>query len=381
MKSDLPQTSRRAGLAHSPTMANAALASAHPDVIDLSVGEPEDGPEPGLLERGLEEARRRGVRYGPAAGLAELREALAARESALSGAAFASSQTVVTNGGKHALAEALRVLVDPDTEVVLFAPYWPSYVQQIELCDARVVVVPPRPDGRPDVGALGRHIGPRTRAVIVNDPVNPTGTEITAAEYEALARCLAGTPIWLLHDAVYRALVFDDTLRHPLAVDATLRERLVTIDSFSKGHALSGARVGFAAGPEPVIQAMTRMIAATTTCVAAPIQWAALFALLDGQAALTARRVRYARRARAAVEELRAVPGVDCPQPTGGFYLFPRFAGHVDDVAFAAHLRSEHGVKTCPGSHFGAPGRLRIATTVPDGRLHEALRRVAEAAQ
>lgn len=372
-----PTLSRLAQVPMSATQANANRPISHPDPIDLSVGEPDDGPDAVMLERAARHAARFGGGYTPPAGLGALRSAIADAESQRCGQLVAPSEVVVTAGGKQALAEVVRALVDPGDEVVVLAPYWPSYLQQIDLAGGRARVVPAREDGTPDVDAARECVGANTRVVLLNDPVNPTSSMLDSDALDRLAARIEASAAWLVIDAVYRDLAFDVGGAHPFARHPQLRARTIVVDSFSKSHALTGARVGYAIAPPRLVEAVARLVAATTTCVSARSQCEALAALEVGGAALVRRRAAARRRAALVVERLRGEAGLDLVVPAAGVYAFPRVPGCWADGAALAHdLRTDDGVVVCPGAAFGVEDRIRLSTTVDEPDLERALARI-----
>lgn len=374
-------------VAASPTMSAAAAASRHPDPISLTVGEPAEPPPPEAVEaarRALAEGR---TRYGPAAGLRELRAALADEHAARTGAPTVAENVVVTVGGKGALMGALRCLVEPGDGLIVGAPYWPTFLQQAEWCGARPLVVPPDDGGLLEpaaVDAAAARDG-RARVLVLNSPCNPSGRVLERGRVEALVEVARRHDLWVLSDEVYRTFAFEGEATSPAQVPGA-RERVVVVESFSKRFSMTGYRVGAAIGPAELVAAMTRLAQASITHPCTASQHAACAALEVGAAWDREQRARYRARRDRAYAVVSALPGVRCARPEGAFYLLPDVRawlarrGFSDEAALADELRDVHGLGVTPGAGFGAPGYLRLALGLADVRLEEALVRLQAAA-
>lgn len=372
-------------VAGSATMSVAAAASRHPDPISMTVGEPAESPPEGVREaarRAIVEGR---TRYGPAGGLPELRAALAAEFGARTGVAVDGRHVVVTCGGKAALMDALRCLVDPGDEVLVPAPYWPSFLQQVQWCGARAVVVSPDESGLPSAASLARAAGPRARVLVLNSPNNPTGRILSPERQAELLRVARERDLWIVSDEVYRSFAFDGVVSSMAAVAGAF-DRVVTVESFSKRFSMTGYRVGAAIAPPEVVEAMTRVAQAATTHAATASQHAACAALEVAAEWDEQQRRRYRARRDRAHELLTSLPGVRCALPEGAFYLLPDVRewcarrGFGDTTGLVDWLRDEHGLGVTPGEAFGIPGHLRLSLGLEDARLDEALERLRRAA-
>ncbi|MEL6716789.1 MAG: pyridoxal phosphate-dependent aminotransferase, partial [Planctomycetota bacterium] len=305
------------------------------------------------LQRGAALAARVGTGYGDPRGLAPLREALAARAESQLGRSVDPAEVVVTSGAKQALAECLRCTVDAGDEVLVLAPYWPTYLQQIELAGGTPVVVPADGAGRPDLARALRAATSRTRAIVVNDPHNPTSTKLSDADWSELGAFCERTGVWLIVDAVYAGLVHGSAGSWCGGRIVGALERLVVVDSFSKSFGLSGLRVGHAVAPRLLADAVARMVTSTTTCPSILSQCVALAALEEEHSLPHRLRARYGQRLADAHRFLVERLGADCPAPAAGFYLFPRFRARrpgapgggpaLDGDALATRLRREAG--------------------------------------
>jgi len=366
---------RAAAGSMSPTMAAAAAISAHPDPVDLSVGEPAGPPPLEAREAAAAAAMEGRSRYGPVAGLARLRALVAQDLSRRDGVARAAEDILITAGGKPAIFDTLRCILEPGDEVLVFAPFWPTFKDQITWAGGVPVVVEPGPDLLPSPEAMGRAVTARTRAVIVNQPSNPSGQVWDALRIRRLAELALRHGLWVIVDQVYGTLALDGPEVPLLQTAPDLARQCVVVESFSKRFAMTGYRLGAAAGPRTLIKAMTTLGSTSVTHASTISQHAGIAAMeLDGSWEAAMVEGLRARRD-ALLSGLRAIPDARVARPSGGLYLFPEVShwmeklGLATDVALAARLRDEAGVKVLPGSAFGAPGHLRLCFAGEVGRL------------
>lgn len=373
-----PQLSRLAlDTRASETMAAANASTGHARPINLSLGEPVEAPPPEVCEAALRAVRDGVARYGPPAGLPRLRELAAEDQQRKTGIERSPDEIIVTAGGKPALLEGLRCLIDPGDEVLVPAPYWPSFLQQIELAGGVARIAPPGPELLPDPLAIAQACTPRTRVLILNDPGNPTSLAAPPELLRRLAQLAAERGLWILADQVYADLDLRDAPTSLLHAAPEARQRTLVVESFSKRFSMTGYRLGYAAGPGALIEAMTRLATASTTCVNAIAQHAGIAALsLDGTW-LEQQRARYRRRCERMSRHLRTLGCTLARRPDAAFYLFFGLPEGVDDVAAARTLREREGLSLVPGSAFGMPARMRLSCTASDEQLDEAAERLA----
>jgi aspartate aminotransferase len=367
---------------HSPTMAGAAAASTHPDPVDLTVGEPSAAPSQEVRDAAARAALEDRARYGPAAGLLELRSLVAQDLTRRDGIARGAGNVLITPGGKAAILDALRCLLDPGDEVLVFSPYWPSFPDQVLWASGVPVIVPHGADLLPIMAEVERALVPRTRAVILNQPSNPTGCLWDEARLAQLADLSRRHGFWIIVDQVYGTLCLDGSERPFLRGAPDLADRTLLVESFSKRFAMTGYRLGAAVGPERLIQAMTRLGSSSVTHACMLSQHAGIAALaLDGtweREQLDELRVKRDL----VFEGLADLPGLRVHLPPGGLYLFPDVStwmqshGAGTDLQLAAQLRDRAGVKLLPGSAFGAPGHLRISLGAPRPVLAKGVQRL-----
>lgn len=339
----------------------AALRAAGRDVIDLSAGELADPtPEP-IVDAAVRAARDPSTHhYGPAAGEPALRAAVAAWAAARHDAPVAAEQVAITNGAKQAVFNALRALLRPGDEVVIPSPYWPTFPAAVTVAGGVPVCAPTGSDTvLSDLDALERVRGSATRAVIVASPHNPTGLAYSADRVRELAGWAIERDLWVIADDTYADLAFEPAPSPALVVPA-VAERLVTIGSTSKSHAMTGWRTGWLVAPAAVVRESVAIQSHTTSNVNRVAQAAAAAALERPDIPAGARaRLRHARdRALALLAPL----DLEIPVPDGAFFLFPDVRPFAaDDVALAEALLVDAGVATVPGSAFGCPGHLRLS--------------------
>ncbi|MBW3562027.1 MAG: pyridoxal phosphate-dependent aminotransferase [Actinobacteria bacterium] len=370
-----------------------AMRAAGEDVIGFGAGEPDFPTAPHIVEaarRAAADPRMHG--YTPAAGLPELREAVADKTRRDSGYDVTSSQVLITNGGKQALYEVFQALIDPGDEVLVPAPYWVSYPEQIRLAGGQPVVVSTsvEDDFTTSVEQLDRALTDRTKALLFVSPSNPTGTVYEPQVVEAIGRWAADNGLWVVTDEIYEHLVYGDAEFSSMPVLVPdLQDRCVVVNGVAKTYAMTGWRVGWAMGPADLIGAATRVQSHLSSNVSNVAQAAAIEALTGPQDVVATMREAFDRRRKFAVDRLRAIPGVVCPEPRGAFYAFPdvssvlgRTIGGVrveTTLALAAALLDAVKVALVPGEGFGAPGCVRISYAISDEALEEGLDRLAAA--
>lgn len=365
------------------TEAARALRVAGRDVLSLTAGEP-DFPTPPHVVAAAKVAIDTGeTRYTAVDGIAPLKEAVVAKWADDYGLTIAPAQVSVSGGGKQVIYNALRASLDPGDEVIIPAPYWVSYPDMVRLCGGVPVVVPTYGDFRLTAAALAGAITERTKWVILNSPCNPTGAVLSATDLADLAGVLRLHPhVNAICDDIYEAIVFDGAEFATLsAVAPDLAGRILTVNGVSKAHAMTGWRIGYGVGPEPLIAAMRKVQSQTTSNPCSVSQWAALAALTGPQDHLERQRQAYQVRRDLVLEGLAACKGVRCARPDGAFYAFANIGvclgeRFTTDEDFALALLKEEGVGTVFGSAFGAPGHLRLSFATSDDTLRAALARL-----
>ncbi|WP_250517822.1 aspartate transaminase [Caballeronia sp. INDeC2] len=359
----------------------AALRREGKKIVNLVVGEPDfDTPE--HIRRAAFEAMERGeTRYTATAGTPALRTAIAEKLSRENGLNFDPAQIIVTCGAKHAIFNALAVTVDSGDEVLIPAPYWVSYPDMALACDGTPVILPcsEEQDFKLTAQTLAAHITPKSRWLMLNSPTNPTGATYSPDELRALADVLVEHPrILILTDDIYEHIRYDErNVRHLLNVEPTLQSRVVVVNGVSKTYAMTGWRIGYAAGPADIIAAMDTLQSQSTSNASSIGQAAALAALTGDQSFVSECVQVYEQRRNRAVELLNQIPGLSCKAPGGAFYLFVNCAGLIgrktptgrtleSDSDVVLYFLETAGVALIAGSAYGTPNYFRasIATSI-----------------
>ncbi len=338
------------------------------DIADFGAGEP-DFPSPRVAVEAARRALSDGfTKYTPAAGTPELREALAARYQELHGTPWKPSDVVVTVGAKGALFELSLALFQEGDEIVIPAPCWVSFAQQVSLAGATPVLAPMDADDGFSLraGPILEAITDATRAVILNSPANPTGGVVGAADLEEIIEACAARGMLLIADETYERFVYEGEHHSAAPFAARFPEIVVVVGSFSKTYSMTGWRVGFALGPRTLMEAVTNIQGHATSNATSFAMVGALAALEGGEADVEAMIAEYRERRRIVVEALSQMPGVTCAPPAGAFYAFPDVSSHFrhgreGSAELAEFLLEEARVAVVPGSAFGADRHVRIS--------------------
>lgn len=369
----------RAGrIAPSPTLAMAATAKAMAaqgiDVIDFSSGEPDfDTPEP--VKAAAEAAIRSGfTKYTPSSGTDELRAAIAEKLLVEQGLRYEKAQILVSCGAKHSLYNLAEALLEAGDEVIIPVPYWVSYSDQVLLNDATPVLLSTREEEGYTIHAdeLERCITPRTKAIIVNSPCNPTGATYDRATLERIAAIAIRRDIVIVSDEIYEKVLYDGVRHVSIAsLGPDVAARTVVINGVSKAYAMTGWRIGFAAGPKHLLTAMANIQSQSTSNPCSISQKAAVAALRLGGSFTEKMVAEFDQRRRVMVERLNAMPGVRCSMPTGAFYAFPNVQGVLGrqgpdgtvktPTDLANYLLHDARVAVVPGEPFGSSHHLRMS--------------------
>ncbi|MEM9113811.1 MAG: pyridoxal phosphate-dependent aminotransferase [Myxococcota bacterium] len=369
-----------------------AMKAAGEDVVSLTAGEPDFDTPPHIVEAIREALARGETRYTAVPGVPELREAIARRYVDL-GVDARAEQTVVTTGGKQAIFNAMLCLLEPGDEVILTAPYWLSYADIVRFCGAEPVVLPTRDeDGfRLNPEQLEEALSERTRMLVLNSPSNPTGAVYEDTAMKALLAPLRGRPeVFLMFDEIYDRLVYEARFASPLEVAPEFAERTVVVNGGSKAYAMTGIRIGWALGPEPLIKAMTKLQGQSTSNASAPSQYGLLAALTGDQAPVETMRLAFQTRRDAALTDIAGIEGLSCTRPEGAFYLFPRVSAFIGKKTpegrpiagatdLAAHLLATEKLVVVPGDPFGSDQHVRLSFAVAERSLKEGLNRLGRA--
>jgi aspartate aminotransferase len=379
----------------SPTMAITAKAremkAAGFDVIGLGAGEPDFDTPDNVKQAAVEAIKRGETKYTAVDGIPELKRAIASKFQRENGLTYKPSEITVGSGGKQVLYNALLATLNPGEEVIIPSPYWVSYPDIVLLAGANPVIV----DTREEDGfkltpkALEAAITPKTKWFIFNSPSNPTGAAYTRDEIKALTDVLLKHPqVWVLSDDIYEHLVYDDfKFTTPAQVEPKLKERTLTMNGVSKAYSMTGWRIGYGGGPEPLIKAISTLQSQSTSNPCSISQWASVEALEGPQDFLKDWVKSFQERRDLVVSMLNQAKGIHCPKPEGAFYVYPSCKGVIGkttrqgkkigtDEDFATALLAEEGVAVVHGAAFGLSPFFRISYATGIEALEEACRRI-----
>ena len=363
-----------------------ALVQAGEDAVSFGTGEP-DFPTPApICEAGIQSIRSGFTKYTPSSGIPDLRKAIAAALERDCGVRYPSTDVVVTSGAKQAVYEALAVLLDEGDEVLLPAPYWLSYPEMARALGAVPVPVPCREeDGwRLRAEAVEKAAGPRARVLVLNSPNNPTGAVLERSDLEAVAEVCRRRDLAVVSDEIYDRMVYDGARNTCFAsISEDARSRTVTVSGVSKTYAMTGWRIGWAAGPSAVMGPLGNLQSHLSSNAAAASQKAALAALTGEQGTVGEMVRSFDARRRLVTELLNAIPGIRLEAPRGAFYVFVRVDGFYGrkkgisgSVAFCEALLEERRVACVPGSVFGDDRYIRLSYATSEERIRKGIERI-----
>jgi aspartate aminotransferase len=389
----LAERARR--LLPSGTLAMAARARAMRaqgiDVLSFSQGEPDfDTPER-IKEAAIRALREGQTKYTDSGGILPLRQAACAKLRRDDGLEYEPDEIVVSVGSKHTLYNIWSVLVGPGDEVIVPSPYWVSYTEQIRLCEGTPVLVPTdesRGFGL-DLDAIRRAVTPRTRLILLNSPNNPTGAVYARADLQEVSRLAVERDILVVSDEAYEALSYDGRVPSVATLGPEIKARTIVVQTCSKAYAMTGWRLGFAAGPREIVKAMTDLQSQCTSNPTSIAQWAAIEALTGPQDDVAKMVGEFDRRRRVAIEGLNRISGFRCALPAGAFYAFPDVSGLfgrrwqgrplTGSADVSTFLLEEARVAVVAGAEFGSDRHLRLSYACGLDQIQEGLRRIVAA--
>lgn len=365
--------------------AAAALEREGTTIAHLEIGRPDFDTPVHIKTAAIDALQRGRVHYTPNAGIPELREAIAEKLARDNGLPVDPERgVVVTVGAKESVFMCLYGLLDPGDEILVPTPIWPDYLDTTKVVGALPVEVPLRPERgyQLDAGDLEAAITPRTKALVVHSPHNPTGAVCDEAPLRAVAELAVRRDLLVVSDEIYEKLIYGGAEHVSIATLPGMFERTVTINGFSKTYSMTGWRLGYVAGPSALIVPLLKVHQCTTTCANSFAQWGGVAAYRGDQACVADMVREFDRRRRLVIESLRRMPGADFVEPRGAFYAFPDFRRlGLNDANLAEYLLREAHVATVPGSTFGrsSTGHLRISYATGYDILAQAMERMARA--
>lgn len=361
------------------------------DIISLNVGEPDFGTPDYIKVAGMKAIADNFTKYTPGNGILELRQAIVKKLKEDNGLDYAVNEVTTAVGAKQAIASTMMVIAGPGDEVLLPIPCWVSYTEMIRLAGATPVFVPVRKDDYGlDLDAIRAAITPRTKAIIICTPNNPTGAVYSEESLRELAKLAVEHDFFIVADEIYEKLVYDGAKHFSVAsISKEVWERTVTVNGFSKAYAMTGWRIGYAAARADVIKGIMAVQSQTTSATSAISQKAALAALQGPQHDMHVMVAEFKRRKDYVVARLNAIPGITCPDVKGAFYVYPdvqpylgkRFGEKVMESAvdLCQYLLDEALISTVPGESYNVPGKIRISYSNSMENLEKALDRMEQA--
>ena len=351
-------------------------------VCAFAAGEPDfDTPEC-IKQACVEALAANKTRYVAAAGLPELRKALCEKLARENGVAYEPSQVIVANGGKHALSQVFQALVKPGDEVIIPAPYWLSYPEMVRVAGGTPVFVETRVEEGflMTPAQLEAAITPKTVAVVMCSPSNPTGMMYSPEQLKAIGEVAIRHDLWVVSDEIYEKMVYGDVRQASMAsFGPEFYEHTITVNGFSKTFAMTGWRLGYAAAPKAAAKAIASLQSHMASAPNTFAQWGALAALEKGAPAVAEMVAAFAKRRDRIYELISAIPGVRCPKPQGAFYVFPNIASFgLGSLEFAQRLLEEKHVAVVPGIAFGNDRCVRLSYACAMENIEEGVRRMAE---
>ena len=358
------------------------------DVISFSVGEP-DFDTPARIKDAAVRALERGhTKYTEVGGIAELRAAVCHKLKRDHGLDYTADEVTVSCGAKHTLYNIVMALVNPGDEVLIPSPYWVSYPEQVRLLGGVPVAVETHESTGFDLdpAAVRRAVTPKTKLIILDSPGNPTGAVFSAAALEEVARLAVERGLWVVSDECYEALTYEGRHVSIASLSPEVKARTILVNTCSKAYAMTGWRIGYAAGPKAIIRAMTDVQSQVTSNPASVAQWAAVEALTGSQDEIAKMVGEFDRRRRAIITALNAIPGVPCVTPKGACYAFPNVSGLFGkrwkggvikgSVDVCAFLLEEARIACVAGQDFGSDAHIRISYATGIETIAEGMRRM-----
>lgn len=383
-------SARAAALRPSPTLAITAKANSlraeGKDVISFAAGEPDFNTPDSICEAAIDAIHKGFTKYTPSAGTKDLKDAIVSKLATENGLTVAPDQVVVSCGAKHSLYNVMQTLVEPGDEVILLAPYWMTYAEQVKLAEGVPVVIHCAAEAGfvPTFDQLKAAISPRTKMLVLNSPSNPTGAVLPRETLKEIAALALRHGFWVVSDEIYERLVYGVTPQCFASLGKEIAEQTITIGGVSKTYAMTGWRIGFAAGPKWVAAGMSHLQDQVTSNPTSFAQVGAAAAFRMPASSVETMRAEFEARRDIILAGLRAIPDVKVPTPEGAFYAFPDFSAYLspeipDDLALATYLLDEAEVAVIPGSVFEGPGHLRLSYAASRDNIQRGLERIEKA--
>lgn len=355
------------------------------DVIGLGAGEPDFNTPQHIIQAAYDSLVEGHTKYTPSGGTAQLKDAVINKFKQDQNLTYTPSEIIVTSGAKHALYTLFQVLLDEGDEVIIPTPYWVSYPEQVKLAGGNPVIVEGKQENSYKITPeqLAGSLTERTKAVIINSPSNPTGMIYSSDELKAIGQVCLENNILIVSDEIYEKLVYDGNSHTSIAeLSEELKKQTIIINGVSKSHSMTGWRIGYAAGNETIIKAMTNLASHSTSNPTTTSQYGAVAAYMGDQQPVEDMRKSFEERLNIVFEKLNNIPGFDCIRPQGAFYLFPnvkeaaRLTGYENVDIFVQALLEDAKVAVIPGSGFGSEDNIRLSYATSLDSMEQAIARI-----
>ncbi len=354
------------------------------DVISFGAGEPDFDTPDNIKQSAIKAIKDGKTKYTPAGGILELREAVAEWFTREYSCEFSPEEIIISCGAKHSIYNVLQVLLNDGDEVIIIAPYWVSYPSMVELAGGKPVIVNTtfEEEFRINIEKLNRAITPKTKAIIINSPCNPTGMMLLKEQYEKLAEILFKRNIFVISDDIYHKIVFEREFCNILMAEKSLKSKIIIINGVSKTYSMTGWRIGFTGANREIINAIAKIQSQSTSNPTSISQYAALEAITGDQSCVEKMRKTFMERRKITVEKINQIEGIKCLNPDGTFYLFPEISEILinsnikNSVEFCKKLLEDEKVAIVPGSAFGYENAFRMSFAISEDSILKGIERI-----
>ncbi len=357
-----------------------AMAAEGREVFSFAAGEPDFDTPDHIKEAAIHALRDGKTKYSPGVGLSELRAAIATDLNVYNGLDYEASQVVVSDGAKHTLFNIFMAMLQPGDEVLIPSPYWLSYPEMVRIAGGKSVFVEAaESDGfKVTKASLEAAVTPKTRALILNSPSNPIGTVYEPAELKAIAAFACENDVMVVADEIYQQMVYDGVASPSFAsLSQEVYDRTITVNGFSKAYSMTGWRLGYLAGPMPLVKAISALQSHSTSGPTTFAQYGAIAALQGGRECVAQMRDAFAARRAYLYDRLVNMPGITCVKPMGAFYMLPGIGSYgMDSLTYAEKLLKATGVAVVPGKPFGTDANIRLSYACSMATIREGMDRM-----
>ncbi len=354
------------------------------DVVGFGAGEPDfDTPE-NIKKAAIKAIEDGKTKYTPAAGILELRDAVAKIFTEDYGVEYSAEEVIISCGGKHSLYNIFQAILNNEDEVIIPAPYWVSYPSMVELAGGKPVILPSSIEENFQINLkkLKNAITPKTKAIVLNSPSNPSGMIYSKETLHGIIEIVKDKEIFIISDDIYNKLVYDVEFLNVLILDKSLKNKTIIVNGVSKTYSMTGWRIGFTGATKDIISAINKIQSQSTSNPTSIAQYAALEAITGDQSSVEVMKKAFKKRRDLAIEKLNTIPGLKCLKPDGAFYLFPDVSEFIkkskfeNSVDFCKNLLEKEKVAVVPGSAFGVENTFRMSFALSDENIFKGIERI-----